>query len=191
MFTGIIRKISKVEKIREKDDDLFVAIEKPKNWKLRTGDSVSVDGICSTIRTTNRMDFEVDYMKETRDKTTVNEWKKGRELNLERSLRLSDLLDGHLVLGHIDGTAKIIDIKKTGKTRVFKIRLSKKLMKYIAEKGSVAIDGVSLTIAARGNDWFTVSLVSYTLENTGLKNRRIGDRVNVETDILAKYVKNI
>ena len=190
MFTGIIRKISKIEKTEMKNGSLFVAIGKPKDWRLKLGDSISINGVCSTVHTIYCMNFEVEYMKETRNKTTVNEWQKGDRLNLEKSLRMNDLLDGHIVMGHIDSVGKIIGIKNVGNSRVLKVGFSRKLMKYIVSKGSVALDGVSLTVVSVGNDWFTVSLVSYTLENTNLKKKVIGDNLNVETDVLGKYVRN-
>jgi len=107
------------------------------------------------------------------------------------SLALQDLLDGHLVQGHIDTRGKIVDIEKEKKSKVIKIKISKRFMKLVAEKGSVAVDGISLTVVDTGLDWFSISLVSYTLENTNLGKIKIGDKVNIETDILAKYLDKL
>jgi riboflavin synthase len=150
--------------------------------------------------------FEVEYMPETLVKTTVGSFKEEIVVNLEKSLRISDLLDGHIVQGHVDCVGKIIVIqhpsalaghlpssegrKMRSASVVLKVRVPAKYMKFIAPKGSVAIDGISLTIVDTGKNWFSVSLVSYTIENTNLKYVKIGDRVNVETDVLAKYIIN-
>jgi riboflavin synthase len=135
--------------------------------------------------------FEVEYMPETLVKTTVGSYKKGVVVNLERSLKMSDLLDGHIVQGHVDCVGKIVNVKAAGESKVMKISVPVKFKKFIAPKGSVAIDGISLTVVDTGKDWLAVSLVSYTLENTNLRILKIGDKVNIETDVLAKYVYNI
>jgi riboflavin synthase len=130
-------------------------------------------------------------MPETIKKTTVGNFKKGTEINLEKSLKINDLLDGHIVQGHIDTRGKIIGIKKVGESEVMKIRISKKFMRLVAEKGSVSVDGISLTVVDAGADWFSVSLVSYTLENTNLGKIAVGEEVNIETDVLAKYLDKL
>jgi riboflavin synthase len=191
MFTGIIKKVSQVEKISWKRGSLFVEIAKPKDWKINLGESISINGVCSTVKKIFKNKFIVEYMPETVKKTTVGDYKKGTEVNLEKSMRISDLLDGHLVQGHVDTSGKIIDIKKVKESVVMKFKAPAKFMKLIAPKGSVSIDGISLTVVDTGKDWFTVSLVSYTLENTNLGNIQRGAEVNIETDVFAKYVYNI
>lgn len=191
MFTGIIQKISKVEKVSSKNGSLFVIIQKPKSWKVWKGESIAINGVCSTIKSLIKNSFEVEYMPETIDKTTVGDFKKGSIVNLEKSLKLSDLVDGHLVQGHIDFNAKVQSINAKGQSKILKVSAPEKFMKLIAEKGSVAIDGISLTVVDTGKNWFTASLVSYTLDNTNLGKIRVGDRVNVETDVIAKYVAKI
>ncbi len=190
MFTGIIKKVSQVEKISSQKGSLFVEVKKPISWKIKLGESISINGVCSTVRTVTAKNFEVEYMPETIAKTTVGDFKKGTPLNLEKSLKMNDLLDGHMVQGHIDTRGKVLGVKKVAESRVVKVRVPKKFMKFIAPKGSVSIDGTSLTVVDTGADWFSVSLVSYTLENTNMGTYKVGDDVNIETDVLAKYIYN-
>jgi len=205
MFTGIIRKVSQVERISWQKGSLFVEIKIPNRWKIKVGESISINGVCLTIKKASRGSFIVEYMSETIDRTTVSDYKKGTIVNLEKSLRMSDLLDGHLVQGHADTTGKIIEMKdarqskaksrtalrrRTG-TRIMKIKIPEKFMKFIPPKGSIAVDGISLTVVDSKKDWFTVSLVSYTLENTNLGKIKVGKKVNIEVDAIAKYIFNI
>lgn len=200
MFTGIITDVSKVAVVRTVRGNLSVAIARPARWKVKAGESVSVSGICSTVAKVGRGVMHFEYMPETLRKTTVRLWRVGERVNLERSLKVGEPLDGHLVMGHVDGVGFISSIEKTRGSRVFRIVPPRDLLRYIVIKGSVAIDGVSLTVvdacpprAARlrrvGRSFFTVALIPYTLSYTTLRDRRVADRVNIETDILAKYVK--
>ncbi|EKE19776.1 MAG: hypothetical protein ACD_8C00107G0003 [uncultured bacterium] len=191
MFTGIIKKVSTVENVSQKNESLFVEIKKPKGWKVWLGQSIAINGVCSTVKTLGKESFVVEYMPETIAKTTVENYAKGSLVNLESSMTMSDLLDGHIVQGHVDTRGKIIEIKKVKESVVLKIKIPIRFMKFIADKGSVAIDGVSLTIASTGKDWLTVSLVSFTLENTNLGKIEKGDAVNIETDVLAKYIHKL
>lgn len=191
MFTGIIKKLSKVESVSYKKDSLFVSVLIPKGWKIWLGESISINGVCSTVKKVSGKVFLVEYMPETIAKSTVGNFQKGTEVNLEKSLRMSDLLDGHLVQGHIDTRGKIIEIRKVKESKMMEIRVPKKFMRLIAEKGSVSVDGISLTVVDDGTDWFSVSLVSYTLENTNLGNISVGEEVNIETDVLAKYLDKL
>lgn len=191
MFTGIIQKFSTVEKVADKNGSLFVVIKKPKGWKVWLGQSIAINGVCSTVKKITASSFEVEYMPETIAKTTVGNYKAGSVVNLETSLKLSDLLDGHLVQGHVDTVGKIIEIKPVKQSVVLKIKTPAKYMKYIADKGSVALDGISLTVVATGRDWFSVSLVSFTLQNTNLGQVKVGETVNIETDVLAKYLEKL
>lgn len=191
MFTGIIKKLSRVEKISYQNDSLFVDIGIPKGWRVEPGDSISINGVCSTVKNISQKTFQVEYMPETISKTTVGNFKEGTEVNLEKSLAMSDLLDGHIVQGHVDTRGKIIGIRKDKESKVVKIQVAAKFMRLIAEKGSVSVDGISLTVVETGADWFSVSLVSYTLENTNLGKIRDGEEVNIETDVLAKYLDKL
>jgi len=190
MFTGIVAKISKVEKVFWKKGSLFVVVKKPTEWKISLGDSISINGVCSTIRKVSKNNFEVEYMPETVNKTTVESFQKGILLNLEKSLRVSDLMDGHIVQGHIDNIGKVLEVKNSKESKIVKIQIPKKLIKFIAPKGSIAIDGTSLTVIDVGINWFTVSLVSYTIENTNMQNYKKDTKVNIETDVIAKYLYN-
>jgi riboflavin synthase len=188
MFTGIISKISEVKNVSEKGGSFFVSIQKPKGWKVKLGESISINGVCSTVKSIKNDSFEVEYMPETLKKTTVGSFKKGRVVNLEKSLTMNQLLDGHIVQGHIDMRGKIVEIKKVRKSKVMKIKAPKYIMALIAEKGSVSVDGISLTVVEAKKDWFSVSLVEYTLQNTNLGTIKVSEEVNIETDILAKYI---
>ncbi len=203
MFTGIIKSNGKVRNISAKGKGLYVWIAKPAGWKIKAGDSVSVDGICSTVKRLRGNSFEVEYMPETLKKTTAGLFRKEAYVNLEPSLRANARLDGHLVQGHVDTTGDVQEIRKLGNSVILKICFPKQYRKFIAEKGSVAVNGVSLTVVAVGNNWFTphlskvksagftVSLVSYTLKHTNLQNLKKGDKVNIEVDVLARYLQKL
>lgn len=191
MFTGIIKKLSRVAGAQEKNGTFLVSIEIPRGWKIKPGDSVAINGVCSTVKTLKSDAFEVEYMPETLRKTTVGSFKRGIEVNLEKSMGLNDLLDGHIVQGHIDTRGLIKEIKEVKRSRIIKIKVPRKFMALIAEKGSVSVDGISLTVVDIGKDWFTISLVEYTLENTNLGNIKKNTAVNIETDVIAKYIYKI
>ncbi|MBI2436894.1 MAG: riboflavin synthase [Candidatus Magasanikbacteria bacterium] len=188
MFTGIISATSKITKKEFKNDSLFLTIKKPTGWKIKCGDSIATNGACLTVKKILKDAYLTELMPETRDKTYFE--KMNLEfVNLERSLKLSDRLGGHFVTGHVDAMGKIIDLKKRGKSLVFKISFPKKFAKYVAEKGSITIDGISLTVVDVGVNWFTVSLVEYTLIHTTLGMKKKTDLVHLEFDILAKYIE--
>jgi riboflavin synthase len=188
MFTGIITKISTIETASEKGGSFFMMIKKPKGWKVKLGESISINGVCSTVKNISKNGFEVEYMPETLKKTTAGTFQKGHVVNLEKSLTMNQLLDGHIVQGHIDARGKIVEIRSVKKSKVMKIQAPKKVLELIVEKGSVSVDGISLTVVEAKKDWLSVSLVDYTLQNTNLGTIERGDEVNIETDILAKYI---
>lgn len=190
MFTGIIQKKANIKKLQTKNNILYTIFELPKSFKLKKGASISINGICSTVISFNTKEFAVGYMKETLDKTTVKNWKSGMTINLESSLKLGDTLDGHFVYGHIDTVGTIKSINKVGDSHVFEIIIPKEFSKYVVYKGSIAIDGVSLTVSSKLKNTFTVSLIPHTLSVTNLSGRRVGDSVNVEFDALSKYIFN-
>lgn len=191
MFTGIIKKISAIEDIYSKNGSLFAVIKKEKDWPVELGQSISINGVCSTVQKFDKSSFLVEWMPETLKKTTVSSFKKGQLVNLETSLNLNSLLDGHIVQGHVDAVGKVLEIKPLKDSKILKIKTPTKFMKLIVDKGSVAVDGISLTVVDTGRDWFTVSLVSYTVVNTNFQNTKKGDLVNIETDVLAKYVAKL
>lgn len=191
MFTGIVRKLTPIENVSRQNKNLFVKIKKAPGWKYNIGDSISVNGVCSTINKEEKDGFTVEYMPETVKKTTVGNYKPGTMVNIEKSLKVSDLLDGHLVLGHVDTRGKIIKIKKVSQSKVMTIGAPLRFMKFIAAKGSIAVDGISLTVVDVGESWFSVSLVTYTLDNTNLGTISEGEEVNIELDVIAKYVDKL
>ncbi len=191
MFTGIIKKVSRVHNVYKEKDSLFAEIKIPKGWKVKPGESISVDGVCSTVKKVGKNSFTVEYMPETVKKTTVGVYKKGTKLNLERSLRLGNLMDGHIVQGHVDCIGKITEVHKAKSSKVLKIQVPRGFMKFLAPKGSVSVNGISLTIVESKKDWFSVSLVSYTLENTNLGKIKVEEKVNIETDAIAKYLNRL
>ena len=194
MFTGIVKRVSKVYKVYKEEGSFFVEIKIQKGWKVRAGESISINGVCSTVSKVNKVHkdmFTVEYMPETISKTTAGSFKKNTEVNLEKSLRVGDLLDGHIVQGHVDCVGKIIGVRKVKSSKVLKVVVPGEFMKFLAPKGSVAMDGISLTIVESKNNFFTVSLVSYTLENTNLGKAKTGDKVNIEFDVITKYLDRL
>jgi riboflavin synthase len=191
MFSGIIEATGIVVAVRGTGRERSVTIEPPSGWRLADGESVSVEGVCSTVQRTSKGAFEVVYMAETLKRTTLGALVQGSRVNLERSLRLNGMVGGHLVQGHVDTTAGITGIRKTGSSRIYSFRVPGKYMRYIIEKGSVAVDGVSLTVVATTASGFSVSLLMYTLSRTTLGAKRPGGRVNIEVDLIAKYVERL
>ena len=196
MFTGIIRAVSQVRKFEKKNSSLFLMIEKPKEWRIKQGDSVAVNGVCLTVCklqiANRRLQMVFELMAETLSKTTFGKIIP-RAVNLEMPLCLGDRLDGHFVTGHIDTVGRVADIRgqELGHTRNFVISYPKRFSKLVVPKGSIAMDGVSLTVADVSQGSFSVSLVSYTLEHTVLGEKKVEDAVNLEFDVIAKYAQNL
>jgi riboflavin synthase len=188
MFTGIIQKTAPILSVTRENECLRIRIKKPFSWKLTLGQSVALDGVCSTVISHKPAFFEVDYMPETLSKTTVKMFKKNQIVNLEQSLTLKDFVDGGLVQGHVDACGTVKKIEKNEKTAILHIAIPKALKKYIASKGAVTINGVNLTVVRRVKSIFSVALIPYTLMQTNLGLLKKGDRVNVEVDVLARYV---
>ena len=186
MFAGITQAVGTVVSASTRDRCRTVRIRTPRGWRLTTGQSVSVDGICSTVVRRSATFFEVTYMPETLSKTTAASFSEGALLNLERSLKLSDFVDGHLVAGHVDGTARVASVKAVGGSCLMSVELPKELKPYVAVHGSIAISGVSLTIAHKSGRTVTVALIPFTLAHTNLGNLKKGDKVNVEVDLLMR-----
>jgi riboflavin synthase len=186
MFTGIIKKTSNLKNTRSKNDSFQIEILNNLG-KIKLGESISINGVCSTVKKFGK-EITFEYMPETLKLSNLGLLKKGDKVNVEQSMRLSDRLDGHIVLGHIDGNGKIVKIVKEGNSRVFEIKISdKKFAKFLVYKGSVAVEGISLTVAKVSKDSFVVKVIPYTFENTNLNSKKVGDLVNLEFDILAKY----
>jgi len=186
MFTGIVEEVGKVQSAQS---GRLVVSAKSALADVKPGGSIAVNGICLTIISFNATSFTTDIMPETLRRTNLGRLKAGDSVNLERPLRFGGEVGGHLVQGHIDGTGKIMDIVPEGDALLMRISAPAEVMKYVVQKGFIALDGVSLTVAEREADSFRVSLVGYTLKNTILGGRRAGDVVNLEVDIIAKYVE--
>ncbi|MBT5988093.1 riboflavin synthase [bacterium] len=190
MFTGLIEETGKLKALKN-DSVILSAYKILQNLKI--GDSVAVNGCCLTVTQINNQDISFQTSPETKKRTRFNlaEMRVGELVNLERPLRADARLDGHLVQGHIDGKAKIINIKKSGSFYEFEFLYPKELKPMLAKKGSVAIDGISLTIANVMSASFTVAVIPKTMEITNLKNKLINDYVHIEVDVLARYVFNM
>ncbi len=187
MFTGIVQEIGIIKEISFNGNRITVTACKVLS-NMQLGESIAVNGACLTVTEFTEKTFTVDVMPETLKRTTLKQLRKNDEVNLERALTLDSLLGGHLVQGHVDATGTIISIKDEGVASVFKIQTSKEVMGYVVEKGSITVDGISLTVIDRTDTTFDVSIVNFTMENTVICNRKVGDMVNLEADVLAKYM---
>jgi riboflavin synthase len=188
MFTGIITHTAKIRSHAEKNKSLFLTIAKPASWKLTVGESVATNGVCLTVKKSSPKDYSVELMPETLSKTTFGK-KIPDTVNLERSLRLSDRVSGHFVTGHIDAIGRIISLHNHGTSRTLSISYPKAYRSLLIPKGSITIDGVSLTIVSMTSSSFTVAILDYTLKATTLGEKAKNDSVNLEFDILAKYAR--
>ena len=190
MFTGLIEAIGFVSKIERRREYTRIALSSPRDLtEFKAGDSISVNGACLTVVGVGGKAFTVDVSKETIARTTLGELKPTDPVNLERALTPADRLGGHLVLGHVDDTATIIGRREDGGSITITFRVPEDLLLSIVEKGSVAIDGISLTVnECRGNE-FSVTVIPFTSQRTTIGRKRVGDKVNIETDIIGKYVQ--
>ncbi|MBF88123.1 MAG: riboflavin synthase [Candidatus Marinimicrobia bacterium] len=192
MFTGLIEETGKIGKIilNRRVTSINVYCKKVLSG-LKIGDSVSVSGICLTVIKIEKNSFWVDLVSETINRSTAKKWKSGSIVNLERALSFSDRLGGHLVQGHIDGVSFVKSIQKIGNSWKVEFSLDENFSKYIVEKGSIAIDGISLTVAGLSKSSFTVCLIPKTLNITTLENIVKGDEVNIEIDMIAKHLEKL
>ncbi|MBI5117971.1 riboflavin synthase [Candidatus Poribacteria bacterium] len=189
MFTGIIQEIGTIQRISPGQSCKIMIRAKRILKDVAIGDSVSVDGACLTVATFDKAGFQVDAMPETIERTTLKYLKVGSRVNMEASLKLGDKMGGHWVTGHVDGTGKILNTEKAGNSIIYEISISRELSEYLVPKGSVAVDGISLTIIECGEAAFSIGLIPHTLQNTTLVEKGIGDHVNLETDVIGKYVR--
>ncbi len=190
MFTGIVEDAGKITKIEHMGQEKRLTLELPPDLtELQLGDSINVNGVCLTVVQKNEQRIEVDLSLETLQKTTLRELKEGDQVNLERALRLSDRLGGHIITGHVDGIGEILENKEERGFLQLRIRIPESVSRYVVQKGSIAIDGISLTVNEFQEGEIQVTLIPYTIEKTTLRQKRVGDTVNLEGDILGKYVE--
>lgn len=193
MFTGIVEELGRVAAIQALPDNAIrITIEGPTVLSdANLGDSICVNGVCLTVAEQNGDQFTADVMSETINRTTIGDLIAGSQVNLERPVTLATRLGGHLVQGHVDAVGQVSAREHSENWDVVTITPPKELLKYVVEKGSITIDGTSLTVSAVTDSTFSVSLIPATLEKTTLGIRQIGDRVNLEVDVLAKYVEKL
>lgn len=192
MFTGIIEEIGTVKELKQNGSDALIVVECKKVLEdTKIGDSIAIEGVCQTVIKIGSNSFSAQVSSETLKVTTFSKLKTGSKVNLERALTLSSRLGGHIVSGHVDGLGKIRNIQKLSDFYNIKIEVEKDLTKYIAKKGSITINGISLTVADIISNEVEIALIPHTFENTSLNSIKSGDYVNVETDVLAKYIEKI
>ena len=188
MFTGIIEEVGTVTSAQSGN---LVIIAKEVLQKMKLGDSIAVNGVCLTVTSFDAGSFSAGIMPETQKRTNVGLLSAGDRVNLERPLTLEGRLGGHLVQGHIDATGRVASTRWEGEAMVIRIEAPTEVMRYVVEKGFIAVDGVSLTVTAIDTSSFQVSIVEYTRKHTTLGDRQVGDSVNLEVDIIAKYVEHL
>lgn len=189
MFTGIVEEIGKVKNVSFNGTTNVLTVSARKVIEdTHIGDSIAVNGMCLTVTKLYGDSFDVDVMPETMKRTYVNAFKAGQEVNLERAMAANGRFGGHTVTGHIDGVGTVTDIKNDNNAVWYTIATDEKILYYIVEKGSVALDGISLTVAYVDDTCFKVSIIPHTKSSTILKNKNVGDMINIENDIFGKYV---
>lgn len=192
MFTGIVEELGEVAGLTDLVDSVRLSVRGPVVvTDARHGDSIAVNGVCLTVVTTDADGFTADVMRETLDRSCLGSLEVGDRVNLERPVRLDGRLGGHLVQGHVDGTGRIESRDRSEHWDVVRVSLPDGLGRYVVHKGSITVDGVSLTVAAVDESSFAVSLIPTTLELTTLGRKQVGDPVNLEVDVLAKYVERL
>jgi riboflavin synthase len=192
MFTGIIEDKGRVLRVEYQGQKKRLTLGLPMNLtEVQLGDSININGVCLTIVEKKGQTIELDLSPETLQKTVLVGLKEGDQVNLERPLRVTDRLGGHIVTGHIDGIGIIVEKRKEMDFLNLKIRVPKSISRYVVKKGSIAIDGISLTVNEYQGEEIQLTLIPYTLEKTTLMDKKVGDQVNVETDVLGKYVEKL
>ena len=190
MFTGLIEGIGKIKELSRFGEDLSITISPLFDMPdIRIGESISVDGVCLTVTRLGQGSFRLDVSSETLSTSTLTETKVGDEVNLERALRVTDRLGGHLVSGHVDGVGRILKREQRQRSWVLWFGVEENLLRYIIEKGSVAVDGISLTVNRCDDHGFEVNVIPQTGKETGIIKKKVGDPVNIETDLIGKYVE--
>jgi riboflavin synthase len=191
MFTGLVQGIGSVARIERSEDGARITIETPLASELGPGDSIAINGVCLTAVTLDDGSFTADAMNETLARSSLGDLARGSSVNLELPLRATDRLGGHVVQGHVDGLGEVLALDDDGFARRVRIGAPAEVLRYVVEKGSIAVDGVSLTVTEVDERSFTVSLIPETLQRTNFGGAVAGRRVNLEVDVLAKYVEKL
>jgi riboflavin synthase len=191
VFTGLVAGLGRVAAVERSDDGVRLTVSTPLAGELGLGDSIAVNGVCLTAVSVEGSQFAAEVMNETLARSSLRDAEAGSGVNLELPLRAGDPLGGHMVQGHVDGVGTVVDVKPDGFARRLTIEAPAEVLRYVVEKGSIAVDGVSLTVAGVDHRSFTVSLIPETLERTNLGTAGTGTRVNLEVDVLAKYVEKL
>jgi riboflavin synthase len=191
MFTGLVQDIGSVESVDSGAEGSRLRIATRLGAEIGLGDSIAVNGVCLTATEADAAGFATEAMNQTLEVTVIGALAPGAAVNLELATRADERLGGHIVQGHADGSGKVVGITEDGFARRVRVELPGELLRYVVDKGSVALNGVSLTVAALGPDWVEVSLIPETLERTNLGSASVGDPLNVEVDVIAKYVERL
>lgn len=192
MFTGIVEEIGVIERVTKGAQSAALSIAAKLIFDdLQLGDSVAVNGVCLTVSQLAKNSFNADVMHETLRRSSLGSLGSGSRVNLERALRADGRLGGHIVSGHIDGLGTITGIRRDDNALWYTVKAPQQIIKYVVQKGSIAIDGVSLTVAELSRDTFSVSLIPHTAGHTIMAEKAVGDRVNLENDIISKYVEKL
>ena len=191
MFTGLIEDIGLVESVERGGDGAHLRIASRLAGELALGDSIAVNGCCLTATAASDGSFEIEAMNQTLEVTALGAVEQGNWVNLELAMKAGDRLGGHIVQGHVDGIGTVLSVEDDGFARRVRVELPQELLRYVVGKGSITLNGVSLTVAELGDSWAEVSLIPETLERTNLGEAAPGDRINVECDVVAKYVERL
>lgn len=191
MFTGIVTDVARVVSVERRADTRIVLATGYDTAGIALGASIACAGACLTVVATEPGRFAVDVSAETLARTTLGRWREGTLVNTERSLKVGDELGGHIVLGHVDGLARLVDLREEGGSRRLTVEAPAALARFVAEKGSVALDGVSLTVNEVAGARFGVNIIPHTWENTAFRTLAAGDPMNMEVDVLARYVARL
>lgn len=192
MFTGIVEEMGTVEEIRHGQHSAVLRIRAEKVLEgTKIGDSIAVNGICLTVTELFARAFTADVMHETLDRSALARLTRGSRVDLERAMQMNGRFGGHIVAGHVDGVGKILKIRRDDTAIWYTIGARPEVMRYIVEKGSITIDGISLTVAKAGNDHFAISAIPHTVRQTVLQERKEGDLVNLETDLIGRYIEKL
>ncbi len=192
MFTGIVEEVGSVELLVQKRRGLLLYVNAKRVLEnVKIGDSIAINGVCLTVVDIGSNKFSVDVSFETIEKSNIGKLKRGESVNLERAMPADGRFDGHIVLGHVDSTGSVLDIKKLGEFYILKVAINDYIFKHCVDKGSVSVDGISLTISRLESAYFEVAVIPHTFENTNLKYKKAGDVVNIEVDIIGKYVEKM